>query len=166
MPHREKLIKNFTYLEEVSHASCKLLEAMVPNFKDISMNDMSKESDSDAMYLTKISLLGGEITEEVPRMAGLVLFKHAFQAACEALGIIEPAEVFNNMLLHAAAKCRLAGRALCLVLALGTAVRNVGLRSGDDYIASICRKRRGVRHCQLCPAGLHEGRGHWLHCQG
>ena len=38
MPHREKLIKNFTYLEEVSQASCQMLEAMVPNFKEISIH--------------------------------------------------------------------------------------------------------------------------------
>ena len=77
-----KLLTNFSYLEEASHAFCRNQEGLVPRFHQISMADMSEEARHDEAFLDKIMKQGGgTITDEV----------------------------VNGMLLHAAAKCKMAG---------------------------------------------------------
>ena len=77
-----RLLTNFSYLEEASRAFCRNLEPLVPKFHQVSMAKLLEEAQHDEEFLEKIMKQGGGMITE---------------------------EVVNGMLLHAAAKCKMAG---------------------------------------------------------
>ncbi|CAK9033250.1 unnamed protein product [Durusdinium trenchii] len=81
---RAEVVKNFTFLEEVSDKWCKHLEKIVPNFFGISFNDLMNESLVDESFLLNLEK-DGATSGDVPEW------------------------VVNGMYLHAAAKCLLRG---------------------------------------------------------
>ncbi|CAE7191758.1 unnamed protein product [Symbiodinium natans] len=83
---RKAAVNNYTYLTEVSTASCRSLEQSIPNYHQISLNGLMEESKKD--------------TEEIDNL----------WASQEPAPVLHLSQDFvDGMKLHAAAKCLLAG---------------------------------------------------------
>ncbi|CAJ1337865.1 unnamed protein product [Effrenium voratum] len=87
---RAQVVKNFTFLEEVSEAACKDLEKKVPNYHSITLSDIYAEADQSQAILVEL-------------MASSSPVVYANQT------------LLDNMYFHAATKCALGGGrgALC-----------------------------------------------------
>ncbi|CAJ1337870.1 unnamed protein product [Effrenium voratum] len=82
---RAQVVKNFTFLEEVSEAACKDLEKKVPNYHSITLSDIYAEADQSQAILVEL-------------MASSSPVVYANQT------------LLDNMYFHAATKCALGGR--------------------------------------------------------